>query len=236
MQSRERIVLADVEKRIEAIAHHWGEAYRHLLGQERAGCSSSRPDGAAQQRVSRRENALVAKPSARPRQQRRGAVEPQRLAFEEPRQPVAGVSVEDAQTQVLADALLMFGDRLLPTGVGVNRLGVDSQLQGGESQDLPVDLKWRLPGKSADHAHEGDLVGESEPIVSTPSFGDFLPVGLEEAGVADQPRAGDVGGGHDSVRGKRAFRVARYATRNGTLFLCPECKIQCSKYDSIDST
>ena len=79
-------------------------------------------------------------------QQRRGAVEPQRLAFEEPRQPVAGVSVEDAQTQVLAEALVMFGDRLLATGVGVDCLRVGSQLQGGAPQDLLVDLQWRLPG------------------------------------------------------------------------------------------
>ena len=221
MQSRERIVLADVEKRIEAIAHHRGEAFGHSLCQERAGFSPSRPDGAAQQRVSRHENALVAKPGARPRQQRRGAVEPQRLAFEEPRQPVAGVSVEDAQTQVLADALLMFGDRLLATGAGVDCLRVGSQLQGGESQDLLVDLQWRLLGKSSEHAHEGDLVGEPEPIVSTPSFGDLLPVGLEEAGVADQPRAGDVGGGHDSVRGITSASGRQFDDAERHSFLVP---------------
>ena len=53
------------------------------------------------------------------------------------------------QTQVLADALLMFGDRLLPAGVGVDRLGVGSLLQGGEPQDLAVDLSEleRAPGR-----------------------------------------------------------------------------------------
>ena len=40
--------------------------------------------------------------------------------------------IERTQAQVLADAVLMVGDRLLPTGVGVDRLGVGSQLQGGE--------------------------------------------------------------------------------------------------------
>lgn len=47
---------------------------------------------------------------------------------------VAAAGIESAQSQVLADALLMFGDRLLPAGVGVDRLGVGSQLQGGEPQ------------------------------------------------------------------------------------------------------
>ena len=68
--------------------------------------------------------------------------------------------IERTQAQVLADAVLMVGDRLLPTGVGVDRLGVGSQLQGGEPQDLPVNLQGRLLGKSAEHTHEGDLVGE----------------------------------------------------------------------------
>ena len=90
---------------------------------------------AAQHRIGRRENVLVAEPGARPRQQRGGPLEPQRLVLEEPRQPFSDGGIESAQTQVLADALLMFGDRLLPAGVGVDRLGVGSQLQGGEPQD-----------------------------------------------------------------------------------------------------
>ena len=54
--------------------------------------------------------------------------------------------IERTQAQVLADAVLMVGDRLLPTGVGVDRLGVGSQLQGGEPQDLPVNLQGRRWG------------------------------------------------------------------------------------------
>ena len=80
--------------------------------------------------------------------------------------------IESAQTQVLADALLMFGDRLLPAGVGVDRLGVGSQLQGGEPQDLAVDLQGRLLGESAEHTHEGDLVREAQLIVGAPPQGD----------------------------------------------------------------
>ena len=81
---------------------------------------------------------LVAEPGARPSQQRGGPLEPQRLVLEEPRQPFSGGGLESAQTQVLADALLMLRDRLLPAGVGVDRLGVGAQLQGREPQDLPV--------------------------------------------------------------------------------------------------
>ena len=33
----------------------------------------------------------------------------------------------------------MLRDRLPPTGVGVDRLGIGAQLQGREPQDLPVD-------------------------------------------------------------------------------------------------
>ena len=40
-------------------------------------------------------------------------------------------------------------------GVSVDRLGGGSQLQGGEPQDLPVNLQGRLLGKSAEHTHEG---------------------------------------------------------------------------------
>ena len=80
--------------------------------------------------------------------------------------------IERTQAQVLADAVLMVGDRLLPTGVGVDRLGVGSQLQGGEPQDLPVNLQGRLLGKSAEHTHEGDLVGEPQLIVAAPPQGE----------------------------------------------------------------
>ena len=72
-------------------------------------------------------------------------LEPQRLVLEEPRQPFSGGGIESAQTQVLADALLVLRDRLLPAGVGVDRLGVGAQLQGREPQDLPVDPR-RTPG------------------------------------------------------------------------------------------
>ena len=58
-----------------------------------------------------------------------------------------------APGSVLADAPLMCRDRLLPAGVGVDRLGVGAQLQGGEPQDLPVDLQGRLSGESAEHTH-----------------------------------------------------------------------------------
>ena len=145
------------------------------------GLVPGRPHRTAQHRVGRRENVFVAEPAPRPREQRRRAVEPQRFVFEEPHQPFAGGGVERAQSQVLTDALLMLGDRLLPARVGVDRLGVGSQLQGREPQDLPVDLQGRLLGEPPEHTHEGDLVREAQPIVGTPPKGDLSSVGLEYA-------------------------------------------------------
>ena len=101
----------------------------------------------------------------------------------------------------------MFGDRLLPAGVGVDRLGVGSQLQGDKPEDLPVNLQRRLLGKSAEHTHKGDLVRETQPIVGAPPQGDLSSVCLEKGGIANQAGAGDVGVGdrHDSVRNKGTF-------------------------------
>ncbi len=89
----------------------------------------------------------------------------------------------------------MFGDRLLPTGICGDRLGVGSQLQGGEPEDLPVNLQGRLLGKSTEHTHEGDLVGETQSIVAAPPQGDLASVGFQKAGFANQTGARDVGVG-----------------------------------------
>ena len=192
VQGRVRLV-ANGDQPVEAVAHRRRQTLRHALRQQGACLVPGRPHRTAQHRVGRRENVFVPKPASRPRQQRRRAVEPQRFVFEEPRQPFADGVVERAQTQVLTDALLMLGDRLLPAGVGVDRLGVGPQLQGREPQDLPVDLQGRLLGEPAEHTHEGDLVREAQPIVGAPSQGDLASVGLEEGGIADQAGAGDVG-------------------------------------------
>ena len=62
-------------------------------------------------------------------------------------------------------------------------------------------------GEPPEHTHEGDLVRDAQPIVGAPPLGDLSPVGLEEGGIADQARAGDIGVGdrHGSVRNKRTF-------------------------------
>ena len=135
-----RIVVADGDQRIEAVAHRGRQTLGHALRQQGAGLLSGTPHRASQRRVGRGEDVFVAKPAPRPRQQRAREIEPQRFVLEEPRQPFSGSGVERAQTQVLADAPLMRRDRLLPAGVGVDRLGVGAQLQGREPQDLPVDL------------------------------------------------------------------------------------------------
>ena len=217
-------------------AHRCRQALGHALRQQRPGLVSGSPYRAAQHRIGRRENVLVAEPGARPRQQRGGPLEPQRLVLEEPRQPFSGGGLESAQTQVLADALLMLRDRLLPAGVGVDRLGVGAQLQGREPQDLPVDLQGRLLGESAEHTHEGDLVREAQLIVGAPPQGDLAAVGLEEGGIADQAGAGDVGVGdrHDSVRNKGAFWPNSSAAWNITRSVSRICQIHYAKLHSMD--
>ena len=101
----------------------------------------------------------------------------------------------------------MLGDRLLSAGVGVDRLGGGSQLQGGKPQNLPVNLQGRLLGKSAEHTHERDLVRETQLIVVAPTPGDLASVGREKGGIANQAGAGNVrvGDRHGSVRNKRTF-------------------------------
>ena len=200
-----RLVVADGDQLVEAVAHRRRQPLRHALRQQGAGLVPGRPHRTAQHRVGRRENVFVADPAPRPRQQGRRAVEPQRFVFEEPRQPFAGGGVERAQTQVLTDALLMLGDRLLPALVGVDRLGVGPQLQGREPQDLPVDFQGRLLGEPPEHTHEGDLVREAQPIVGAPPQGDLSSVGLEEGGIADQ--AGD-----GRRRGRRPAQLCQEQT------------------------
>ena len=134
---------ADDKECIEAFAHRHRQVLRYSLRHKRASFVPGGSDGAAQHRVGRCENTLVTKPDARAHQQRSGAFEPQRLVLEESRQVFASGVVESTHIQVLANALLMLGDRLLPTGVRVDRLRVSSQLQGGKPQDLLVDLQWR---------------------------------------------------------------------------------------------
>ena len=57
-----------------------------------AGLLPCSPHRAAQHRVGRREDVLVAKPAPRPRQQRARAIEPQRFVLEEPRQLLVKLS------------------------------------------------------------------------------------------------------------------------------------------------
>ncbi len=150
-------------------------------------------------------------PRARAKQRAR-AIKPQRFVLEKPRQPFAGGGVERAQTQVLADAPLMCGDRLLPEGVGVDRLGVGAQLQGREPQDLPVDLERRLSRESAEHPDEGDLVRETQPVVGTPPQGDLAAIGLEEGGIGYR---------HGSVSNKRPFLAEQFSGMEHDAFRVP---------------
>ena len=63
-------------------------------------------------------------------------------------------------------------------------------------------------GKSAESTHEGNLVGETQPIVAAPLQGDLASVGFEKAGIANQTEARDVrvGDRQGSVRNKRSLR------------------------------
>ncbi|MDE0385821.1 MAG: hypothetical protein OXI22_18210 [Defluviicoccus sp.] len=76
LQRRVRIVVADGDERIEAVAHRRRQTFGHALRQQGAGLLSGTSHRAAQGRVGRRENVFVAKPAPRPRQQRARAIEP----------------------------------------------------------------------------------------------------------------------------------------------------------------
>ena len=130
----------------------------------------------------------------------------------------------------------MCGDRLLPAGVGEDRLGVGAQLQGREPQDLPVDLQGRLAWESAEHTHEGELVRETQPVVGTPPQGDLAAVGLEEGGIADQAGAGNIGVRyrHGSVSNKRTFWPNSSAAWNMTRSVFRICQTKRSKPHSMD--
>ena len=228
-----------MQKRIETLADRVREALRHSIGQNCPRSLPGGPDGAAKHVGGRGQDALVAKPAARPPQQRGGTVKPQRLAFEKPGELIGRVGVERAQLQMATDTLLMLGNRLTSLIVRPDGIRTRTQLQSGEPQDLLVDLQRLLAREPTENAHKGNLVGEAKLVVAAPALRDLAPVLLEEGAVADQSRAGDVGvgiGHGSSVKKKRPFRVVRHATRNGTLFLCPSCKIQCGKHGSIDST
>ena len=130
----------------------------------------------------------------------------------------------------------MVGDRLLPTGVGVDRLGGGSHLQGGEPQDLPVNLHGRLVGTSAEHTHDGDLGGDPQVSGAAPPPGDLASGGLEKAGVANQTGARDVGGGdrHGAVRHKRTFWPNSVVAGNRTRSMVRICPLKYPKPHSMD--
>ena len=133
---------------------------------------------------------MLLKPGATAGQESRGAVEPQRLTLEELVKAVSGRGIEGAQAQVVTNALLMFGNGLAPLGVGVDRFRGEAQLQGGETQDLAVDLQRSLPGEAAEDADKGNLIGEAQSVVGPTSLGNLVPVSFEEAAVADQTGGG----------------------------------------------
>ena len=74
------------------------------------GCHQNGPDGAAQHVGGRGKDELVAKPGARPAQQRGGSAEPQRLHFEEPGEFICRVDVEGAQLQMATEIGCPLGD------------------------------------------------------------------------------------------------------------------------------
>ena len=98
VQGRVRLVVVHGDQRIKTFAHRCRQALGHALRQQRPGLVSGRPYRAAQHRIGRCENVLVAEPGARPSQQRGGPLEPQRLVLED-----EVVDVEVVLLRVLQD-------------------------------------------------------------------------------------------------------------------------------------
>ncbi len=114
------------------------------------------PRGAAQSRPGRGRVRREARPAPAP------AASPcDRAAALRPRGTAAAVLRWRGRTCADAGTGRCAADAPRPSAAGgrrgVDRLGVDVQLQGREPQDLLVDLQRRLLGESAEHTHEGDL-------------------------------------------------------------------------------
>lgn len=105
----------------------------------------------------------------------------------------------------------------------MDRFGGESQLQGGEAQDLAVDLQRNLSREAPKDTDEGNLIGEAQSVVRPSSLGNLVSVCFEEAGVADQTGAGYVGiGGRHDLSGqiapyRRSFCKADANTRRDLL-------------------
>ena len=87
----------------------------------------------------------------------------------------------------------MLRNRLPSFGIVPDRIRIGTQLQGGEPQNLAVDLQRLVLRKASEYANEGDLVGEAEPVVDSPALRNLSPVVYEEAAIADEAGPGDVG-------------------------------------------
>ena len=211
------------------------QALGHAFRQQRPGLVSGSPYRATQHRIGRREHVLVAEPGASTCQQRGGPLEPQRLVLAESRQPFSGGSIESAQTQVLADALLMLGDRLLPAGVGMDRLGVGPQTAGPRTSGSPR----RSPG--------APVGGTSRaPARRRPGMRSPTDCGSPATGrsLVGRPRGrwhhGSGGGGRRRgrrpapVRNKGAFWPNSSAAGNITRSVSRICQIQYAKLHSMD--
>ena len=130
------------------------------------------PDGAAQHVGGRGQDTLPTKPDAHRAQLRGRSVNPQRLAFEERRELIRRVGVDEAQLQIATDGSPMLGDRLAPFRIRPDGIPTCSQLRCGEAQDLFVDLQRLLPWEMAQIAHKGDLIREARPVVVAPAWPD----------------------------------------------------------------
>ena len=133
-------------------------------------------------------------------QQRAGPVQPLRLVLKEPRQVlgrrwrrmVAGAGTRGfAADAPKPFAVVRHSPRSHPDRYPA--------AEGGEPQNLAVDLQRLVLRKASEYANEGDLVGEAEPVVDSSALRNLSPVVYEEAAIADEAGPGDVGVGdrHD---------------------------------------
>ena len=118
-----------------------------------------------------------------------------------------GCGIKCAQEQVLANVVLMFANRLWPVGGSVMVSGPIPNRLAANRRISPSFSNGDSPGKPPQNVHEGNLLGESRLVAPAAASSDFAQVGLEEAGVSDQVRAGNAGirSGRGSVQGIRAF-------------------------------
>ena len=158
VQRRERLVVVDGDQRIKTFAHRCRQAFGHALRQQRPGLVSGRPDRAAQHRIGRCENVLVAEPGARPELAARRSA---RAATPRPRGTAPAVLRRRHRKRADAGTRRYAADAPRPSAAGARRRG-SSQRRRPAARPRTSGSPRRSPGASVGGTGLADQAGGRE--------------------------------------------------------------------------